>query len=87
MPQPSVEWILRNGVRSQPAGFCQGQAFLVLTGAELLSFWAVAGEATYGSVQTAPLVIVPMSSKRIYLEQCAQQDSRCPAGPLAEMIH
>jgi len=54
---------------------------------ELLSFWAVAGKATYGSVQTAPLVIVPMSSKRIYLEQCAQQDSRCPAGPLAEMIH
>ncbi len=74
VPQRSLQRILRNAVTGPSAGFCQGQAFLVLTGAELPRFWAVVGEATYPSAQTAPTVIVPMSSKRMYLEQYARQD-------------
>jgi len=75
LPQRAIDRILRNAVRGPSAGFCQGQAFLVLTGGELPRFWAVAGETTYPSVRTAPLVIVPLSCKRIYVDRYVQQDA------------
>src|SRR5258706_10703555 len=87
VPQPSIERILRNGVRGPSAGFCQGQAFLVLTGAELPKFWAVAGEATYGSVQTAA---VHRARCRPSGSTSSSMPSRTLAArrrPLAEMIH
>ncbi len=87
VPQPSIERILRNSVRGPSAGFCQGQAFLVLTGAELPKFWAVAGEATYGSVQTAPLVIVPMSSNGSTSSSMPSRTLAARRRPLAEMVH
>jgi nitroreductase len=70
----SLDRILRNATRGPSAGFSQGQAFLVLTGEELPRFWSVAGEAADPTVQTAPLVIVPLSSKRIYLDRYAEPD-------------
>jgi nitroreductase len=77
-PEPvsegSLDRILANAVRGPSAGFSQGQAFLVLTGADLADFWTVAGEAVDPSAQTAPLVIVPMSSKRAYLDRYALPD-------------
>lgn len=51
-----------------------GQAFVVLTGDDLPRFWAVGGEAAVPSVRDAPLVIIPMSSKRIYLDRYARPD-------------
>lgn len=72
VPTDSIERLLRNAVRGPSAGFAQGQAFLVLIGDDLPSFWAIASEATYPSVQTAPLVIVPLSSKRIYIDHYTQ---------------
>jgi nitroreductase len=74
VPQASVDRILGNAVRGPSAGFSQGQSFLVLTGEDLPKFWAVAGEAVFESAQTAPLVIVPMSCKRAYLDRYAQPD-------------
>ena len=74
VPPASLERILANAVRGPSAGFSQGQAFLVLTGPELERFWAVAGEAVDPSARTAPLVIVPMSCKRVYLDRYAQPD-------------
>ena len=70
----SIDRILRNAVRGPSAGFSQGQAFLVLTGENLESFWDVAGAAAAESVTAAPLVIVPMSAKRVYLERYARPD-------------
>src|ERR1700728_2044352 len=70
----SLDQILRNAVRGPSAGFSQGQAFLVLTGEELTRFWEVAGEAAGSSVSSAPVVIVPMSSKRVYLDRYARPD-------------
>jgi nitroreductase len=71
----SLERILHNAVRGPSAGFSQGQAFLVLTDPEdLKRFWAVAGVAAAESVATAPLVIVPMSCKRVYLDRYALPD-------------
>src|SRR5580704_13858674 len=72
--QESLDRILRNAVRGPSAGFSQGQAFLVLTGDDLKRFWEVAGEAAAPSVAAAPLVIVPMSCKRVYLDRYAQPD-------------
>src|SRR6201992_699595 len=72
--QPSLDRILANAVRGPSAGFSQGQAVLVLTGADLKRFWPVAGAAAAPSVASAPLVIVPMSSKRVYLDRYAQAD-------------
>ena len=75
VPQTSLDRILSNAVRGPSAGFSQGQAFLVLTEAvDRERFWAVAGEAIASSARTAPLVIVPMSCKRVYLDRYAQPD-------------
>jgi nitroreductase len=75
VPQQSLDRILGNAVRGPSAGFSQGQSFLVLTDeADRKRFWAVAGAAVAESAQTAPLVIVPMSCKRVYLERYAQPD-------------
>jgi nitroreductase len=74
IPAPSIDRILANAVRGPSAGFSQGQAFLVLTGEDLPRFWAVAGAAVSPSAQTAPLVIVPLSSKRVYLDRYARPD-------------
>jgi nitroreductase len=70
----SLERILRNAVRGPSAGFSQGQAFLVLTGEDLKRFWDVVGEAASDPVTSASLVIVPMSSKRVYLDRYALPD-------------
>jgi nitroreductase len=75
VPAESLDRILRNAVRAPSAGFSQGQAFLVLDQPlDLARFWEVAGAAAQETVQGAPLVVVPMSSKRIYLERYAQPD-------------
>ncbi|WNV84513.1 nitroreductase family protein [Umezawaea sp. Da 62-37] len=74
VPAESVERILRNATRGPSAGFSQGQAFLVLEGAPLERFWTVGSDAVDESVRTAPLVIVPMSSKRVYLDRYAEPD-------------
>ncbi len=71
----SLDRILANAVRGPSAGFSQGQAFLVLTDEEDRKlFWAVAGAAAAPSVTAAPLVIVPMSVKRVYLDRYARPD-------------
>ena len=72
--QESLDRILRNAVRGPSAGFSQGQVFLVLTGLDLERFWEVAAAAAAPSVTAAPLVIVPMSAKRVYLDRYAQPD-------------
>jgi nitroreductase len=75
VPPAALDRILGNAVRGPSAGFSQGQAFLVLTeAADREQFWAVAGAAVAPSASTAPLVIVPMSCKQVYLDRYAQPD-------------
>jgi nitroreductase len=74
VPDEVLDRIMQNAVRGPSAGFSQGQAFLVLTGDDLAKFWAVAGEAVSDTARTAPLVIVPFSSKQVYLDRYAQPD-------------
>ena len=74
VPQPSLDRILANAVRGPSAGFSQGQAFLVLTGPDLAEFWKVIGEPDSQTAENAPLIIVPLSCKRVYLDRYALPD-------------
>lgn len=74
VPQEALDRILRNGTRAPSAGFSQGQAWLVLRGTDLEKFWQLAADWIFDTVRTAPLVIVPFSSKRVYLDRYAQAD-------------
>lgn len=72
--QQSLDRILANAVRGPSAGFSQGQAFLVVTGLDLAEFWKVTGEPDTQTAENAPLIIVPLSCKRIYLDRYALPD-------------
>jgi nitroreductase len=74
VPPESLDRILRNGTRAPSAGFSQGQAWLVLRDADLQRFWTFGSDAVSDTVRTAPLVIVPFSCKRVYLDRYAQPD-------------
>ncbi|MFT7841785.1 nitroreductase family protein [Saccharothrix sp. BKS2] len=74
VPDESVRRIMRNALRGPSAGFTQGQAFLVLRGAELARFHEVVRLWTLESVRTAPVVVVPFAVKDAYLDRYAQPD-------------
>jgi nitroreductase len=76
-----VERMLEHAVRAPNAGFTQGWAFLVLDApADVDRFWASTtppGAATSSwlrGMRTAPVVVVPCSSKAAYLDRYAEQD-------------
>jgi nitroreductase len=75
----AVERILRAGRRAPSAGFTQGFEFLVLEGPEATArFWEVVGgedPAWPGEgLRRAPLIVVPLTSKRAYLDRYAEPD-------------
>lgn len=74
VPDEALDRILRNGTRAPSAGFSQGQAWLVLRDADLEKFWQFGSDAVFDTVRTAPLVIVPFSCKRAYLDRYAEAD-------------
>jgi nitroreductase len=82
-----VERILSAANRAPSAGFSQGYALLTLQGADQLSpFWellsnddhdedeAEAAGPSFKPVTRAPLVVVPLSCKDIYLDRYARPD-------------
>jgi nitroreductase len=76
-----VERILANALHAPSAGFSQGWAFLLLDKpSDVARFWASAtppdaeGAAWLAGVRRAPVIIVPLSCKRVYLERYAEPD-------------
>ena len=76
-----VDRLLDNAVHAPSAGFSQGWAFLVLDApADVERFWAATSDterepdAWLRGMRTAPLVVVPLSCKAIYLDRYAQDD-------------
>ena len=76
-----VERILSHAVRAPSAGFSQGWAFLLLDApGDVARFWSVATPEGRGADQwstgmrRAPVIIVPLSCKRAYLERYAEAD-------------
>jgi nitroreductase len=80
--------LLRAANRAPSAGFSQGYSFLVLEGTEQTAplwelFYADAASATAGeederaqlaALSPAPLVIVPLACKDVYLDRYAERD-------------
>src|SRR4051812_25833273 len=73
--------ILASAVRGPSAGFSQGWAFLVLEGpSQTGRYWTAAGADLdhptdwLAGLLPAPLLVIPMSSKRVYLERYAAPD-------------
>jgi nitroreductase len=80
VPEAVVDRLLANALRAPSAGFSQGWAFLVLsTPEERDRFWAATtspGEPDpwLRDMRNAPLLIVPLSHKRAYLDRYADPD-------------
>jgi nitroreductase len=78
----AVERMLANAVRAPSAGYTQGWAFLVLDQpADLDRFWTATTPQTdrpedrwLSGMRTAPVVVVPLSSKAAYLDRYAESD-------------
>ena len=76
-----VERMLANAVHAPSAGFSQGWAFLLLDDPDDVGrFWSAATPPDAGSdpwsrgMRRAPVIIVPLSCKRAYLERYAEAD-------------
>jgi nitroreductase len=76
-----VERILTNALHAPSAGFSQGWAFLLIDSPkDRERFWRVStppefvGTTWLEGVSRAPVLIVPMSCKRAYLERYAESD-------------
>jgi nitroreductase len=83
-----TERLLRAANRAPSAGFSQGYSFLVLEGAEQSApLWGILYEASalagareaedraeVAALSRAPLVIIPLACKYIYLDHYAQSD-------------
>ena len=76
-----VERILTNALHAPSAGFSQGWGFLLLdTRADVARFWACTTEpgalpdSWLSGMQRAPVIVVPLSCKQVYLDRYAAPD-------------
>jgi nitroreductase len=72
-----LQRILEQGQRAPSAGYTQGFEFLVLEGVEQTSrFWEVTAgdQPVLEGVWPAPVLIVPLASKKAYLDRYAEED-------------
>ena len=80
VPAELVDKIIKHGLRAPSAGFSQGWGFLVLSEqADRDRFWEATrtGDGTdswLARLSTAPLIIVALSNKSVYLDRYAQPD-------------
>lgn len=83
VPREVVDQALRNAVRAPSAGFTQGWAFLLLDEpGDVETFWgattppdrALSPDPWLVGMRSAPVVIVPMSSREAYLRRYAEPD-------------
>lgn len=80
IPPELVDKIVRHGLRAPSAGFSQGWSFLVLTEpADRARYWAstalsASSDGWLTRMRTAPLIIVALSNKSVYLDRYAQSD-------------
>jgi nitroreductase len=82
VPPEIVDKLIRHALRAPSAGFSQGWGFLVLQEpADRELFWSTTvpapedlPEGWLARMSTAPLIIVALSNKSVYLERYAQPD-------------
>ncbi|HEX8132544.1 MAG TPA: nitroreductase family protein, partial [Actinomycetes bacterium] len=79
VPAETVDKLIRHALRAPSAGFSQGWGFLVLQeAADRELFWSTTAppevdlpDGWLTRISTAPLVIVALSNKSVYLERYA----------------
>lgn len=72
-----VERLLHAANRAPSAGFSQGYALLVLEDpSDRAEFWRALGQDphTGNPVKRAPLIVVPLASKKLYMDRYARPD-------------
>ncbi|MEO9322614.1 nitroreductase family protein [Nocardioides sp. C4-1] len=74
-----IDRALDNATRAPSAGFSQGWAFVVLdTPADVARFWEVSAEGVPDrwrrGMMSAPVIVLPCSSKAAYLDRYAESD-------------
>lgn len=80
LPSDVVERIVANAQRAPSAGFSQGWAFLVLEGPDQTgAYWDAVGpseraEFAWPDLFNAPLLVICLSNKTVYLDRYAEQD-------------
>ena len=78
VPPSLVDKIVQHGLRAPSAGFSQGWSFLVLTAADDRAlFWdslASGANSWLERMSTAPLIVVALSNKSVYIERYAESD-------------
>jgi nitroreductase len=82
VPPEIVDKLIRHALRAPSAGFSQGWGFLVLQEpADRELFWSTTAPASgdlpdgwLTRMSTAPLIIVALSNKSVYLERYAEAD-------------
>jgi nitroreductase len=81
VPRGVVDRLLQYAVHAPSAGFSQGWGFLVLDDpADLDLFWTaatpknMAGSGWLDGMRNAPLIVVPLSNRDIYLDRYAEAD-------------
>jgi nitroreductase len=81
VPPELVDKLVNHALRAPSAGFSQGWGFLVLTAAEdRARYWSSTMDPEDPDndwivrMQTAPLIIVALSNKSVYLDRYAQPD-------------
>ena len=78
LPEGTTSRLLRAANRAPSAGFSQGQAFLVLEGpGQTGKLWSVFGDdlgEAFARVPNAPLLIIPLANRDVYLERYAEAD-------------
>ena len=79
----AVDRLVRNAVRAPSAGFAQGWSFLVLTEPDdVARFWSATSpeqpersmSAWLAGMRTAPVLVVVLTSKDVYLDRYAEDD-------------
>jgi len=78
LPDEMVQRILRAANRGPSAGFSQGYSFLALSELDdRVAFWRALGQHDLDKgdpVKRAPLIVVPLASKKLYLDRYTQPD-------------
>ena len=78
VPPEIVEKLIKHALRAPSAGFSQGWGFLVLSEqADRDLYWSVTADGDSSwleRMRTAPLIIVALSNKSVYLDRYAQSD-------------
>jgi nitroreductase len=78
LPDGTTDRLLRAANRAPSAGFSQGYSFLVLEGADQTGkLWELFGDelgGAFAQLPNAPLVIVPLASRDVYLDRYAEAD-------------